>query len=157
MTKNLDSQAISPDQVVGVVSALIRAEHRHAAYMARSLHLPAADSLALYHLANEPLSASALGERLGLTSGSVTALVDRLIRKGFVQRHAHETDRRVVLVEMTKQGHEAAWNVVQYFVRDTFALCGELSAVERKTIERFLQKLVTVIDADTDRQQRHDR
>jgi DNA-binding MarR family transcriptional regulator len=63
--------------VVGAVSQLIRSEHRHAAYLGLAMDLSPADTLALYHLANEPLLASALAERLGLTSGSVTALIDR--------------------------------------------------------------------------------
>jgi DNA-binding MarR family transcriptional regulator len=37
-----------------------------------------------------------LGERLQLTSGSVTALADRLERMGLVRRVPHPTDRRTV-------------------------------------------------------------
>jgi DNA-binding MarR family transcriptional regulator len=154
MVKHLDSQAISPDRVVGAISALVRSEHRHAAYLAQSLDLSAADSLALYHLADEPLSSSALGERLGLTSGSVTALVDRLVKRKLVRRVAHETDRRVVLVQMTKTGHAASWEQIQFFVRGAFAASASLTEQERKTVEGFLVTLVSIIDADTNRLQK---
>jgi DNA-binding MarR family transcriptional regulator len=152
MAKYLDNQGISPDEVVGAVSALVRAEHRHAAYLAQAMELSAADTLALYHLANEPLSASALGERLGLTSGSMTALVDRLIARKLVCRVAHETDRRVVLIEMTKAGHTHSWNRLQHFIGDVVRLSVELSPADRVVVERFVRGLTDAIDTDTDRQ-----
>lgn len=43
-------------------------------------------------------SAGELAEATGLTSGSVTALIDRLVRAGYVKRHADPADRRKVMV-----------------------------------------------------------
>ena len=61
-----------------------------------------ADLDALEHLeADGPLTQRQLGERLSLTSGAVTMLVDRLERTGWVQRRPHPTDRRYVLVELS--------------------------------------------------------
>jgi len=48
-----------------------------------------------------PLSVNALGTELGLSSGAVTALVDRLEAHGLVTRHRDEVDRRRVLVALT--------------------------------------------------------
>jgi DNA-binding MarR family transcriptional regulator len=151
MTKSLDSQDITADEVVGVISALIRSEHRHAAFVASTLDLPLADTLALYHLANEPLSAKALGEHLNLTSGSVTALIDRLVDRKIARRLRHPTDRRVVLVELTKTGHAQSWKVMQFFIGGVVALANELSPAERIAVNRFLRQLVEAIDTDTHR------
>lgn len=41
---------------------------------------------------------------LGVTTGTLTVAVDRLVRKGYVQRHRDENDRRVVRVHLTRQG-----------------------------------------------------
>jgi DNA-binding MarR family transcriptional regulator len=49
------------------------------------------------------ISAGELAERAGLTSGSVTAVVDRLEAKGFVRRVADPGDRRKVLLEVTDE------------------------------------------------------
>jgi DNA-binding MarR family transcriptional regulator len=46
-----------------------------------------------------PLTAGELGQHSGLAPASVTGLVDRLQRKGFVHRRPHPDDRRRVLVE----------------------------------------------------------
>jgi DNA-binding MarR family transcriptional regulator len=153
MVKQFDGQMILADQVVGLVSALIRAEHRHAAHLARRLGLPAADTLALYHLANEPLRSRDLGERLGLTAGSVTALVDRLVARDLARRSTHARDRRVVLVEMTEAGHAQTWQVLQHFIGQVVHLAGTRSAADRRVIGRFLAELIEAVDVDTGRLQ----
>lgn len=49
-------------------------------------------------LRDGPRTAGELGQRLGLTSGSVTTLIDRLERQGLVSRQPHPSDRRKVIV-----------------------------------------------------------
>ncbi len=47
-----------------------------------------------------PLTAGELASRTGLAPASVTGLIDRLVRKGFVHRAAHAEDRRRVNVQI---------------------------------------------------------
>jgi DNA-binding MarR family transcriptional regulator len=143
--------ATGTGEVVGAISALIRSEHRHAAYLGLAMGLSSADTLALFHLANEPLSASTLGERLGLTSGSVTALVDRLTERKMVKRRPSDSDRRMVYVEMTKAGHAASWKQLMHFVMSVEQAAASLSPGEQRTVAHFLATLTELIDADTDR------
>jgi len=49
-----------------------------------------------------------LGIRLGLTTGSVTAMVDRLTRLGYVTRSRDPDDRRKVVVRPTPLAHRRA-------------------------------------------------
>ncbi len=153
MAKQFDSQTTTGDQLVGLTSALIRAEHQHAAYFAQRLGLPSADALALYHLANEPLRSSELANRLGLTPGSVTSLVDRLIARGLARRVAHATDRRVVLVEMTDAGHGASWETLQHFIRGVVEMSASRTSVESAVIAEFLSDLIDLVHTDTERMQ----
>ena len=53
------------------------------------------------------MSAGELASEAGLTSGAVTAVLDRLARAGYVQRIADPGDRRKVLVELTHKAHDA--------------------------------------------------
>lgn len=46
-----------------------------------------------------PLSAGELASRLGLTTGAVTRVIDRLEARGFVRRGADPHDRRRVVIE----------------------------------------------------------
>jgi DNA-binding MarR family transcriptional regulator len=45
-----------------------------------------------------------LAEHLGITTGSLTVMVDRLEQNGFLERRPHETDRRSFLVALTDKG-----------------------------------------------------
>ncbi len=41
---------------------------------------------------------------LGVTTGTLTVAVDRLVRKAYVERQRDPSDRRVVRIELTKKG-----------------------------------------------------
>ena len=86
-------------------------------------------------------SASEVAKELHLTPGTLTAMVDRLVRKGYVKRLRSEDDRRVIRLGLTKKGrviyraHEAFHNMmVRSFLKD-------LDATEIKTIEKALWNL----------------
>jgi DNA-binding MarR family transcriptional regulator len=49
-----------------------------------------------------------LSRVMSYDSGSMTRLLDRLEKKGFVSRSRSAEDRRVIKLELTVQGHEAA-------------------------------------------------
>lgn len=65
------------------------------------------DLHALNALEERPLTAGQLAARLGVTPGSITPLVDRLGRAGYVEREQDPTDRRVVLVQLTAATYAA--------------------------------------------------
>ncbi len=52
------------------------------------------------------MSAGALAQQSGLTSGAITAVIDRLERAGWARRVADPADRRRVLVELTPAATE---------------------------------------------------
>jgi DNA-binding MarR family transcriptional regulator len=54
----------------------------------------------------EPITAGRLAELTGLSSGAMTAALDRLERAGFARRVRDERDRRRVLVEVTDRAAE---------------------------------------------------
>jgi DNA-binding MarR family transcriptional regulator len=49
-----------------------------------------------------------LSRAMSYDSGSMTRLLDRLEKKGFVVRTRSDADRRMVKLELTPQGHDAA-------------------------------------------------
>src|SRR5882672_4895580 len=51
-----------------------------------------------------PLPVNTIGRKIQLTSGSITAAVDRLEAQGLLERRAHATDRRARVVHLTKEG-----------------------------------------------------
>jgi DNA-binding MarR family transcriptional regulator len=76
--------------------------------LAGHLGLGLSELVALGHLYDEgPLTARNLGDRLRLTSGSVTALINRLEASDFAQRVENPEDRRSVLIEICPAGEDA--------------------------------------------------
>jgi DNA-binding MarR family transcriptional regulator len=66
--------------------------------MAQQLGMPLADLQCIGLLIAGPATPSELAERLGLTTGAVTKLLDRLQQAGYVTRSADPTDRRRIIV-----------------------------------------------------------
>ena len=54
--------------------------------------------------ADGDLRMTELAAKMGITTGSLTVLVDRLERGGFVARKPHETDRRSIRVGLAPEG-----------------------------------------------------
>ena len=69
--------------------------------------LPRFDVAAALYRHDRPMKMSALCQMLLVSNGNVTNVVDRLEREGKAGRVAQETDKRVVLVELTPEGR--AW------------------------------------------------
>src|ERR687893_2761533 len=80
---------------------------QHAAAMARRMGLGLTDLHALEHLSREELTPKQLGERLFVSPGAITALVDRLEGVGHLERVANPNDRRSSLLRTTRSGREA--------------------------------------------------
>lgn len=86
---------------------LILAGESYRMVLAQCHGLGVTETHALCYLARDgDLGQSALTVRLGITTGAVTALVDRLERRGLVVRLAHESDRRRSIVSLTPSAHE---------------------------------------------------
>jgi DNA-binding MarR family transcriptional regulator len=92
-------------------------------------------------------------DRVGLSTRSVTALVDRLIEHDLARRTPHPSDRRAVVIELTPAGHGRTFAMLQHFIVDVEHMCAELSVAERVVIVPFLQRLTSIIDADISRLQ----
>ena len=83
------------------LSRVAEADHRLRAAAAQELGLPLADFDAVQYLADAgPVPAGRIAEAMGVTSGAVTGLVDRLERTGWVERARHDLDRRQVVVQL---------------------------------------------------------
>lgn len=56
-------------------------------------------------LGNTPgMTATELGEKTLITKGTLTGVVDRLVGRGWVERVAHDSDRRCQIIRLTPAG-----------------------------------------------------
>ncbi len=63
---------------------------------------------------NTESTMSEIAQKLKITSGTLTTCVNKLIKKGYVERKRIEEDRRVVLIKLTEKG-ETAYNYHKKF------------------------------------------
>lgn len=57
----------------------------------------------LYHKGEQPIQM--IGKKVLIASSSITYVVDKLEKKGYVQRRACPEDRRVTFAQITKEGN----------------------------------------------------
>jgi len=117
------------------------ARDRLSSALCRSSGLTATELQALEQLeADGPLTQRMLGDRLALTSGGTTILVDRLERVGYVRRRPHPGDRRAVLVELTPDAAESAPPALARYHDAVTAAARRLTAAEREAATLFLRE-----------------
>ena len=54
---------------------------------------------------------------MGLTTGAITTVLDRLERAGFARRARDESDRRRVRVTLTEKAHQELWPYYEPLLR----------------------------------------
>jgi len=94
---------------------------------------------ALYHLG--PLSLGELADKLLVTGGNITYVMDRLEKQGLVERHRSETDRRVVQARLTPQGRAKIASVFPGHASFIRELVSPLNREERQRARELLKRL----------------
>lgn len=108
----------------------------------RALNLGLSDFGVLEALLHKgPLSIGEIGGKVLLTSGSMTAAVDRLERKSLVERVAIERDRRVRKVQLTSQGRSLIRKAFAEHSRAMELAASELNDRERACLIDLLRRL----------------
>jgi DNA-binding MarR family transcriptional regulator len=101
-----DAAALREDVTAGLL-AFISGVVRHNVEVAAQAGLGGSDAQFVGFLqVHGPLTAGRLAELSGLSTGSVTGVIDRLERTGFVRRERDATDRRKVVVVPTEEGQQ---------------------------------------------------
>lgn len=85
-----------------------------------------------------PLSAGELSEKSGLAPASVTGLIDRLEKKGFVRRVADADDGRKVRVELRRERLAELAPLFVDLVAELESLCAKYSVEELELITGFM-------------------
>jgi DNA-binding MarR family transcriptional regulator len=87
-----------------------------------------------------PLTAGQLAEATGLTTGAVTAVIDRMESAGWVRRLRDSTDRRRVLVEPTAKAFRESGKIWGPVAEDFQRLMSRYSADELRVILDYLRR-----------------
>jgi DNA-binding MarR family transcriptional regulator len=93
------------------------------------------------------LRMSELGDRLLVSPPSISGLVDRLQRLGYVQRFLPQTDLRCKEVRLTDSGRDLVRRMLKSHGNQIAHLMGGLDSAEQQTLLQLLDKLGNHLDS----------
>jgi MarR family 2-MHQ and catechol resistance regulon transcriptional repressor len=88
-----------------------------------------------------PLTITAIGEKVLLTSGSMTAAINRLARKGYVRRRRDTSDGRRFHVHLTEVGRSIIDQAYAKHAANLERVAEALTPPERATVVRLLKTI----------------
>src|SRR4030095_15371758 len=110
---------------------------------ASELDLTYAQSQVLFHVADHPgCHMGDVAKAFGVTLPAVTHIIDRLEQKQFVLRTDHPADRRVWVLELTRQGRALVEELRGLQLRGMEAVLKRMSVDDRARVLKGLEALV---------------
>lgn len=141
---------LAPLHVLSRVTRLARHldRARRAAFAAHGLEASEFDVLAALRRAGPPYEASPgrLGADTMVTSGTVTARLDKLESRGFVSRRTDPSDGRAVIVALTERGSVVVGDALATLVTSEADLLAGLSDTDRDTLADLLRGVLAPLD-----------
>ena len=136
-------------RVLGLTQELMRRMVALAGDLTAASGLNPSDVAALRALdaaAGEGVAVNTLGAQLGLSSGAITALVDRLEHHDLVQRTRDPRDRRRVIVTLSPRAHGFGTQHLMPLARAVQSATAQLDERELRAVEHFLDQLLQAHD-----------
>jgi DNA-binding MarR family transcriptional regulator len=128
------------------------ASRRIQSALGRRLALSDPEMLVLAHLEHRgELTPSRLGALLDLSSGGITALLQRLERDGYVTRSPHPTDRRSCVIRPTSEAARRGTEAVAPVADAVDSLLVSLDDRDRRVILEFLERVAAATEAHASR------
>ena len=88
-----------------------------------------------------PTPVNAIGPKVNLNPGSVSVAVDRLYKKGLVNRVENESDRRVRTVSLTEKGRELVMPLIRQQAALVKRAFQDVSSEEQQKVEEVLKRI----------------
>jgi DNA-binding MarR family transcriptional regulator len=112
--------------------------------------LSAVESKVLDYLARfGPQTPKDLARLSGLAPASVTAMIDRLERKGIVDRQPHPDDRRKILIALDLQSIVSGLHLWDHLVKGMYELCDRYTDDELRTVIGFVRAATALTHEST--------
>lgn len=140
------------NEVIEGLRELAAAQSELGRVFARSMRMHGTDAVAIVEIINaegrgRPLTPARLAERIGLTTGATSILLNRLEEAGHVVRTREHTDRRVVTLRSTPGIHAAATEFYEPLSRLLGAVLSDYSAADLDRTGSLVRHLRTTMHA----------
>lgn len=90
---------------------------------------------------------SDIAREVSLSQATVTSVLDRLEKKGYVRRGRHPDDRRAVSITLTPQGEARVRDAPDLLQEDFVARFEKLEPWEQKMLASAVQRIASLMDA----------
>lgn len=137
------------DRIVAAIRRLMRAVDLHSRRLVDEYGLTGPQLATLQEAARlGPIAATALARAVHLGAATMTGILTRLEKRGYVQRSRGEADRRTVVVTITGAGREILARAPS-LLQDRFRRrLTELAEWEQLAMLANLQRIAAMMDAD---------
>ena len=98
-----------------------------------------------------PITAGELSKITGLSTGSVTALINRLEKSGYVKRERDQLDGRKVMIVPIPERQEQIKSHYQSLSMATKELCSAYNEQELILINQFVEEITKIMDKENDK------
>ncbi|HET7560614.1 MAG TPA: MarR family transcriptional regulator [Limnochordia bacterium] len=138
------SDGVTP--VISEIEQLMRTVNRRLRQLTQRLVAERGISYAAFHclaIAHKHPGApiGEIAERVGVTSGTMTSVLDSLEGRGLLSRRRAEHDRRVIQIEVTEQGRALIDDVVSERQKALAAAMADLGAEALEALQRAFRHL----------------
>jgi DNA-binding MarR family transcriptional regulator len=89
---------------------------------------------------SEPMRMKELAEKMGITTGTLTVNIDKLVKLGYVVRKPNEADKRSCYVALSDEGEEIYSRHHALHLELTEEILSELTPEEGQLLEKLLTK-----------------
>jgi DNA-binding MarR family transcriptional regulator len=138
------------DEIVIAIRKIMRAVDLHSHWLVGEFGLTGPQLATLRQAMNmEQASPGALARALHLSTPTVSGILDRLEKRGLVERVRDGDDRRSVSIKVTPEGHEQLANSPP-LLQDRFRReLARLEEWEQTQVLATMQRVAAMMDADT--------
>ncbi|MFT4823028.1 MAG: DNA-binding MarR family transcriptional regulator [Halioglobus sp.] len=137
------------EQVLVSLRRVIRATDLHSKHLAKVSGLTAPQILLLQAIRKlEGVTVGQLAKEVSLSQATVTSILDRLEKKGYIARKRSTVDKRKVHVQLTQQGIKALNDAPQPLHTEFSNQFNVLQEWEQTMIIAALMRVASMMDAE---------
>lgn len=144
---------LTAEELLALLRRFAIERDRYVKLLARRADMSRAEFDALDYIEEAgELTPNQLSERLVLTSGATTALIDRLESAGYLSRSPHPTDRRSLILRLTRGSDETGARRLSSYMKMLGEAAERLSDEERTTLGGFLEAAIAAATESAERE-----
>jgi DNA-binding MarR family transcriptional regulator len=145
---NPENESVVKD-IVGSIRKLVRAVYLDSQKMSRQFGLTGQQSVVLRLLINNgSMSSADLSRLMYVTPSNMTGIIDRLEKKGLIQRMRKEGDRRVALISLTDTGKKLGVGIPDPIEKKFINQLADLELEHVQLLAMAMNQILNLIDAE---------